>query len=297
MSGCWLCGSAESYEVMPSTVSGEVKSEDFKISDSHYGRTARIVECRSCGFRYADPIPAPDLTGMYESLADSEYDEGSEGRIGPFRKILTRCLSLKPGIKDALDIGASTGLLCMAARELGINAVGVEPSGWAVDIAKGRHGVDVLQGIFPHPALEGRGFDLITLVDVIEHVPDPVGLLKDAGKALRPGGFIVVVTPNVRSIAARLMGRRWWHYRLAHICYFDRRTMGKALGLAGLKVRLVEDYVWSFTIGYVAERLGRYLPVGGLVRLVARTGIGRWFFDIKVPVNLKDSDIYYAERT
>ncbi|HEY3346887.1 MAG TPA: hypothetical protein VGK71_04625, partial [Nitrospirota bacterium] len=87
MSNCWLCGSAESREVLPSSISGEVTPEDFRISDSRYGFTSRIVECGQCGFRYSDPLPASDLLSMYSSLVDSEYDEGSMGRIEPFRGI------------------------------------------------------------------------------------------------------------------------------------------------------------------------------------------------------------------
>src|SRR5262245_7487442 len=76
--GCWLCGSQRRREFLPSTLGEGVTSEDMKISDSHYGRTARLVECLECGFRYADPLPAADLVALYEGLVDPEYREGSE---------------------------------------------------------------------------------------------------------------------------------------------------------------------------------------------------------------------------
>ena len=58
---------------MPATIDDELTSDDFKISDSHYGRTARLVECMNCGFRYADPLPADSLLDMYSELVDPEY--------------------------------------------------------------------------------------------------------------------------------------------------------------------------------------------------------------------------------
>jgi hypothetical protein len=72
--------------------------------------------------------------------------------------------------------------------------------------------------------------------------------------------------------------------------------MARALGLAGLRVEKTEHYVWRFSIGYVAERLGRYLPVGALVRLISRTRAGGRLFGVKVRVNLGDSDIYYVGK-
>src|SRR5437867_8145970 len=127
MSPCWLCGSPESTELLPATIGGGLTSGDLKISDSHYGRTARIVECLACGFRYADPLPSADLLGLYSGLVDQEYNEGSAGRIRPFRRILERCLTLFPEARTVMDVGASTGLLCLAAQERGLEAVGVEP--------------------------------------------------------------------------------------------------------------------------------------------------------------------------
>jgi hypothetical protein len=108
-------------------------------------------------------------------------------------------------------------------------------------------------------------------------------------------GLAVVVTPNVNSLAARVMGRRWWHYRLAHICYFSRKTMIMALATAGLRIEKVESYSWKFSLGYLAERVTRYLPVGS-VRLVSKTRIGKKLMDMQIPLNLGDSDIFYIGR-
>ena len=293
--GCWLCGSTRQREFLPSTLGKEVTSEDMKISDSHYGRTARLVECLECGFRYADPLPAADLVALYEGLVDPEYREGSEGRIRPLRRIVARCRALHPAARTLLDIGAGVGLLVHAAREQGMEACGVEPSAWAVEAARER-GIDLLQGIFPHPALAGRRFDVITSIDVIEHLADPRALLADIAAALQPGGVVAITTPNVRSLAARSLGRRWWHFRVAHVGYFDPATMRRALQGVGLELIRMEAYVWSFSIGYLAERLGRYLPVGAAARAFGRTRPGAALYRVTVPVNLGDSRTYYARK-
>ncbi|MCI0567316.1 MAG: class I SAM-dependent methyltransferase [Acidobacteria bacterium] len=268
----------------------------MKISDLHYGRTARIVECLRCGFRYADPLPAPDLIRLYEDLVDSEYSEGSEGRIRPFRRIVKRCRALLPQACTLVDVGAGIGLMCLAAREEGLDAWGVEPSAWAVEVGRKVHGLNLLRGTFPHPDLVGKRFDIITVIDVIEHLPEPLTLLREVHAALNPGGLAVVTTPNVRSLAARILGRRWWHYRMAHVGYFDRATMADALRRVGLALETSEPYVWFMTLGYLSTRLQRYLPVGPFQRALTRTATGRALLQKLIPVNPGDSVTYYARK-
>ena len=296
MSDCWLCGFGESTEFLSSTLGREISSGDLKISDSHYGRTARIVQCGKCCFRFADPPPASDLPRLYSELVDPEYSEGGEGRIRPFRQILARCRKMMPAARAVLDVGAGTGLLCVAAREQGLEAVGIEPSAWAVEIARSRHGVELLPGSFPQPALAGRHFDIVTLIDVIEHTTDPCGLLENIASAVKPGGLVVITTPDANSLAARILRRKWWHYRVAHVCFFGRFTMNLALNRAGLTLERLERYTWYFQVSYVAERLERYLPVGPLRRALAATAPGRKLFSWTVPVNLRDSYTYYARK-
>jgi 2-polyprenyl-3-methyl-5-hydroxy-6-metoxy-1,4-benzoquinol methylase len=102
--------------------------------------------------------------------------------------------------------------------------------------------------VFPQPALAGRRFDVVTLVDVIGHVANPVRLLEFISAVLAPDCIAVIVTPHVSSVAARIMGRRWWHYRVAHVCYFNRSTMRSALKRGKLRIEDVERYN-SFVFG------------------------------------------------
>ena len=111
-----------------------------------------------------------------------------------------------------------------------------------------------------------------------------------------PGGLVVVTTPDAASVAARVMRRKWWHYRVAHVGYFNRETMTRALTQAGLTLERVERYSWVLSVGYIAERLERYLPIGFLRRRIAETGVGRRLFQKAIPVNLLDSLTYYARK-
>jgi SAM-dependent methyltransferase len=205
------------------------------------------------------------------------------------RRLLDTGLRARPGARSLLDVGAASGLLVAEARARGLDAVGVEPSGALRDTARARHGVELLAGVLPHPALDGRRFDLVFLVDVLEHVADPIGLLRECARRLAPAGILVVVTPDAGSVAARLLGRRWWHFRLAHVGYFNRRSLARAVERAGLVTVAVRRAKWYFAVDYLATRLEEYLPLGWLTRLARRSGAGRALFSRTVPLDLRDS--------
>ncbi len=101
---------------------------------------------------------------------------------------------------------------------------------------------------------------------------------------------------RLTSIAARLLKQRWWHFRLAHVGYFDR----KSLTCAATAARLVpERWVrakWFFRVGYLAERTSRYLPVGWLNRLAERLAPLRWCYQRVIPLYLRDSYLVFLRR-
>jgi SAM-dependent methyltransferase len=179
-----------------------------------------------------------------------------------------------------LDIGAGSGILVEVATRLGYRAEGIEPSEWMVRSAAA-HGLKIQAGILPHEEITGP-YDVVTLVDVIEHVSDPVELLAQARTVLAPDGIGLVITPDVTSVAARVMGKHWWHYRMAHICYFERQTLLAALRHADLEPIAIFRPSWYFTADYLIQRLGAYLPI---VRKMQLPILER----MVVPLNLFDS--------
>jgi 2-polyprenyl-3-methyl-5-hydroxy-6-metoxy-1,4-benzoquinol methylase len=194
-----------------------------------------------------------------------------------------------PTAASLLDVGAGTGLLVAEARGRRLDAIGVEPCRAFVDAALRRNSVEIICGVFPHPALTHRRFDLIFLVDVIEHVSDPMSLLRHCAESLGPDGLLVVVTPDVASLPAKILKRRWWHFRLAHVGYFDQCWMKRATELLGLSIVHQLRAKWFFQVRYLAERVAVYLPVGWVNRLASRVPPLFWLYDRVIPLNLHDS--------
>ena len=228
-----------------------------------------------------------DVLRFYEGLEDSAYEAGREERGLQAHKLLEIARKLQPG-GWLLDIGAGSGMLVEQALQMGYRAQGIEPSAWLYKVAKQR-GLPVHLGTFPHPAATSP-FDVITLIDVIEHVSNPVDLLRNIAESLSPGGIALIVTPDVSSVAARLMGWKWWHFRVAHIGYFNKRSLSLALDRAGLQLILKKRPGWYFSANYLWERTHRYLPE------VFRVAPPRLLSRVVIPLNLRDSWLVACRR-
>jgi 2-polyprenyl-3-methyl-5-hydroxy-6-metoxy-1,4-benzoquinol methylase len=274
---CWVCGQARLRLVKPANYVGALDSQAFAITDANYGVTAAIYRCQDCGFLQCADLQ--EVTGFYEGVEDETYEAGRAQRDRQLRQVLERVRPYRPEGR-LLDIGAGSGILVSAAQELGYRATGIEPSRWLQRKAVER-ALPVYAGTFPHPECAGP-FDVVTLVDVIEHVTRPVDLLRAVGGALAPGGVAVVVTPDVRSLAARLLGWRWWHYRVAHVGYFDKGTLALAARRAGLELVGLHRAGWFFSGDYLWQRAWK------LARLGAPAAPG-FLKRMTVPLDLRDS--------
>lgn len=269
----------------PSNIEGRLESNSFSITDSHYGMTGAIYRCSACGFLQCSDLP--EVVQFYENLEDAGYEAGRQERSLQARRILELARTLQPEGR-LIDVGAGSGMLVEQAIQMGYQAEGVEPSAWLHRVARERN-LPVHLGTFPHSAARGQ-FDLIMLIDVIEHVTDPMDLLRNIAGSLAEGGVAVIVTPDVQSVAARILGWKWWHFRVAHIGYFNKRTLLFALDQAGLRLVLVRRPSWYFTADYLWVRLHRYLP--GFLRLPSPRFLSR----IVIPVNLRDSWLIACRR-
>jgi 2-polyprenyl-3-methyl-5-hydroxy-6-metoxy-1,4-benzoquinol methylase len=293
---CITCDSFDTSPWKQRGIERPLEPEDLQITDHRYGVTLSLRKCQRCGFIFAEGDEIAELTSLYERLEDSAYEQSQDSRALQMAWLLDRALRRRPDTATMLDIGAGLGLLVAEGRRRGLHATGIEPSRSLVERAAKVTRTDLIQGVFPHAALQGRRFDLIFLIDVIEHVADPVALLRDCGAALRPQGLLVVVTPDVGSVAARLLGQRWWHFRLAHVGYFDRRSLAEAVQISGLEIERIARAKWFFRAHYLAQRVEEYLPVRWINRLVQRTPLVRRLHDLIIPLNLHDSLLVFVRH-
>jgi 2-polyprenyl-3-methyl-5-hydroxy-6-metoxy-1,4-benzoquinol methylase len=235
--------------------SANLNAAHFKISDSNYGETFALSKCINCGL--VQTTEKIDLDQIYSQMEDPDYVASEPARAQQARDLLSQLGPLKG--KSLLDFGAASGILVSEAAKLGALAIGVEKSRWLVEQAE-RKSRPVTIRTLTELESENMKFDVITLVDVIEHVDDPLGTLIQCERLLRPGGKILLTTPDHASIARQLFRAKWWHYRAAHITYFSLRDLNFLAERAGFEIESKARPKWYFSRAYFFARMSKYLP-------------------------------------
>lgn len=203
-----------------------------------------IIHCEMCGFRHAVPLPAPDsLTREYQENyyaeekptflqhagEDQDWAELAQNdRLETFERLIG------PGQRRLLDIGSGPGFFLKTAKNRAWSVVGVEPSRQAAAHAR-EMGLEIVQGFFGAEMAADMGrFEAVNLNNVLEHLPDPIAILRAARSVLEPGGVICVNVPNdfspLQIAAAATQGTgEWWLAPPHHLNYFDFATLSDLL--------------------------------------------------------------------
>lgn len=167
-----------------------------------------------------------------------------------------------------LDVGCATGVLLDEVRRRGADVVGLELSPWAAKVARDRFNIDVRRMDIMKADFDDHSFDLITGIHVIEHVPDPLTVVRRLQHWLKPDGVLVLATPDNSSIGARVFGKRWAYYLPnEHLTIFSPHSARRLYGGAGLHVVGIDHYLWRQSSTFLAIA---WLPVS------AARGMAQW---------------------
>lgn len=205
----------------------------------------------------------PDYAGEFESHRATFADRlrVAEQRLG------------RPG--RVLDVGCALGHLAKTACDLGWDVYATDISRFAVARTRADYGIKVFVSDPCRAAVAAGSMDLITLYDVIEHLPDPQALLRQLAPLLRQRGWLHITTPNVASLSARVMGKRWYHCKAReHLLYFSPRTLTQTLQDSGFDVVEVGRAPSRMSVDGILRRLRRYAPVaaGTAMRIARQLG-------------------------
>ena len=253
---CMLCGGQRwvPYFGGSAGAPASTPSEPYRITHSQRRLVRAIVRCAECGLVSLPLQCAPPTT--YEDAADPYYLEQAAQRIANAHRLL----ALIPAGGRLLEIGCACGFLLVAARERGFAAQGVEMSAWASAHARDAYGLDVKTGRLETATLPAASFDAVVMADVIEHLTDPRSTLQAIHRVLRPGGRLLVLTPDVGSLVARMAGTRWWGLLDDHYFYYSRPTLRRFLGSEGFAVERISALGRVFPLAHWAFKLEPYSP-------------------------------------
>lgn len=222
LSNCTLCGSSASETF------GE------KLSD---GRAITVLRCKSCGNRYLKDWAEHLETPLYDYYADDQWREmirAGDPFNGARYHALLADFEKKVSGRDLLDIGCGAGHFVAAAVERGWNARGLE-LGPAADFCK-EVGLPVERLDLFSDELSPGSFDVVSLFEVAEHVPDPGSFIRRAVELLRPGGLFYATVPNGSALDGIVQGMDWPVWHVEHVTYFSPTRFRRVVERAGARV-------------------------------------------------------------
>lgn len=264
---CQLCGSRE---------------RTLKFTDGPFA----VMRCSSCSLVYVTPrLSGQALVDVYDEGYWKSADPKSRGyadyarEAALYLRTFEKRMALVAGwlrpASRVLDVGCAAGYFLRVAQRHGHDVYGVELSPAISREAVAALGAERIHTGTLDEAIAGKGFapgsfDLVTMWDVVEHLPDPQHVLRAIRTLLKPDGALLIETQNVASRWARLLGKRWHHYKHdEHLYHFDPVTIRRLLDDCGFRVRsLGSAYAGKYvSFGFLAERAARF---GRLAAFCAR---------------------------
>lgn len=254
----------------------------------------QIVRCTRCALVYVNPRhTAGKLQQHYNSGQSSRiqyYREVECADRRTFAGILETATQWLPDKGRVLDIGPNIGTCLDVARQAGWETYGIEINAEAARYCREQRGLHVIAGQLEASTFPRGHFDLVLMGDVIEHLPDPLAVMRTVQGILRPGGIVMISTPNVASLAGRLLQLK----PEEHLYYFSPATLTALLAKAGLEVVEIQplDRYHNLTAMTHSTTLGGLFQLLGPVFRLAHRLVG----DVVVRLPLGENLLAVARR-
>lgn len=207
-----------------------------------------LLRCRACGQLLSQCTTAHYWQSMQEfddpqgTLPVAGSEQRRFKRSKSFLDQIAKLLGQPPEQIRLLDVGCSSGAFLNTAVKLGFRAEGVEPAPKAAATAQAA-GLKVHQGLLQEAGYADGQFDAITLFEVIEHLQQPLELLHECQRILRPGGILLIGTGNAASWSMAAMGARWEYLDIAkhggHVSFFSPGSIASLAQRGGFSVAAV----------------------------------------------------------
>lgn len=253
-----------------------------EISEPAYGPVSQVTEvnlyrCVSCGFRFYDPAFAGTSRFYEELMISKTYPLGGMD----FDQVIAFASSR--AVRKVLDIGCGEGVFLDLASKAGLTTIGIEFNTHAAEIAANKGHLLInkpVESIQPDDL--GGKVDLLTLFQVIEHVPAPVEFVISASRIVKSGGHIAVVVPSDRRMLGLLEHdpADWPPHHVSRWRMEDLKALGERAGLElteqGANPIFGTDIPWAFELHDQLEgalghkQLGIPKPVLGIASLIYR---------------------------
>ena len=277
---CLLCGSSDASRL----------ARAVDPQDARGDAGCAVVQCHNCGLCYTNPRPTfHSIDRLYRSAyAPHQVPDDFAARRRRRTWWSQRMARLRGrrqipwhGQGRLLDFGCGSGSFLRRMHEEGWDVVGIDSSPTVVARIRVEMGLRALAGSLPHPELSPASFDVITMWQVLEHVHQPLEVLREARRLLETGGRLVISVPNIESKPFRWFGPDWFGLDLPrHLTHFSAATLRQMVERAGFRVvqvRSVAHASWLQASARNAVRRGSSDLLSRMLQIRTACRLAAWY--------------------
>jgi SAM-dependent methyltransferase len=212
----------------------------------------RLMKCGTCGLVYSSPAPTPAFAER--SYREASFDATQESFYAA--RTYVDCLRAAKRLQPvpALDIGAADGAFLRELIASGFDdVVGYEPSLAPVRAANPDIRDRIKVEAFDASRIPNESLGLVTCFQTIEHVYDPLQLVSDMWRVLRPGGTAFLVAHDVKALSAKILGYKSPIFDIEHLQLFDRQSAEVLMRTARFRDIQVRPILNAYPISYWAR--------------------------------------------
>lgn len=219
---CDLCG--ENMPIPYITTTDRYRGDEYILS-----------RCGNCNLIYLTPRPSQDeikyfYPDEYEAYIPPNLGCHNMGVLKAVKIQLDYVEQFNSSKGTILDIGCATGIFLNHAVERGWQVIGIEVNEQAAKMARETYGIDIFTGNIEEANISTSSIDVVTLWDVLEHLPSPRSALQEIRRILCPGGLVFFSIPNLESYDRKVFGKNWigWD-EPRHFTLFDDETITRMI--------------------------------------------------------------------
>jgi SAM-dependent methyltransferase len=270
-------GTKEKQKTVPCLLCGGRKFHLVHQKKGASGEVFPIVRCTACGLLFVNPRKSiEEIADIYSGsnyfqrpkIKGTGYENYTRYRKlhGLFFARQLKTLETVVAKGRLLDVGCAFGFMLDEARKRGWQPSGVDLSDFAVDYARNELGLDAYVGRPRDIGFDSSEFSAVVMDDLIEHTTDPLAEFKEVYRLLKPGGALILHTPNIQSLWYFFMRKYWVHMKPEeHLVYFSKQTITAMLKKAGFQVRYAHACSKVTNADYILSVFKKYFSALGII--------------------------------
>lgn len=261
---CPICSQDTPYQLWTDANFSEEKLNEFSFASRKIpeGTHFRMLRCLHCDILYTSPAPSAEW--LQTAYQGTHYNSAEEAAYAActYRKLVSLFRSSLPDQESALDIGAGDGAFLDQLLQMGFKTVqGIEPSQAPIQAAQNHIKPYIKNTVFKPEDFTENSFSLITCLQTIEHVPDPLALCTNTFTLLKPGGALCLVAHNYRALSAKLLRTKSPIYDIEHLQLNSARSLQQLLQNAGYNKIRILPLVNTYPLQYWLKLLPCHLNI------------------------------------